>query len=243
MSTLKRHCDALQQFGPKLGKKLRRVRDLDEEAAQLLSQICAKTRGHVEVHCDGRTTEAQQQQSFKDIGALLARAEALSEEQVKAVTLACHHVDGKINALNKDIDRLKHNITSTQCHQGVRISHRRPDQLGPYSAPTNRGKGRKEFLRALASCNAEDCAIWGTGRNAAIVPKVEVTMPDGVKILCDPTEDVFCTCRKPSYGAMVGCENEHCQYEWFHLCCVGMKEVPEGDWWCPECTEFRQTSA
>lgn len=34
---------------------------------------------------------------------------------------------------------------------------------------------------------------------------------------------------------MIGCENEECPREWFHLECVGMERPPAGEWWCREC--------
>ena len=47
----------------------------------------------------------------------------------------------------------------------------------------------------------------------------------------------YCFCHKVSYGEMVGCENEDCPYEWFHLECVGLKRAPSDKdlWYCSEC--------
>jgi hypothetical protein len=39
----------------------------------------------------------------------------------------------------------------------------------------------------------------------------------------DPTEPLYCTCRRVSYGQMIACENPDCQVEWFHFHCVGIK--------------------
>lgn len=46
----------------------------------------------------------------------------------------------------------------------------------------------------------------------------------------------YCYCNQPSYGEMVGCENENCPREWFHLSCLSLKQAPEDEeWYCPEC--------
>jgi len=45
----------------------------------------------------------------------------------------------------------------------------------------------------------------------------------------------YCTCQRVSFGDMVACDNDHCQYQWFHWECVGIKEEPLGDWLCPDC--------
>ena len=45
-----------------------------------------------------------------------------------------------------------------------------------------------------------------------------------------------CTCGQPSFGTMIACDDEACVREWFHLECVGLKEVPIGrSWYCYEC--------
>ena len=51
----------------------------------------------------------------------------------------------------------------------------------------------------------------------------------------DPNEPVYCTCRRVSFGQMVGCDNDDCLTEWFHFGCVGLTEEPS-KWYCPDCT-------
>ncbi|EKM53645.1 uncharacterized protein PHACADRAFT_163954 [Phanerochaete carnosa HHB-10118-sp] len=48
-------------------------------------------------------------------------------------------------------------------------------------------------------------------------------------------EQVYCFCQKLSYGEMVGCDNEDCRYQWFHLNCVNLKPPLPDQWYCPEC--------
>ncbi|KAI5829288.1 hypothetical protein K523DRAFT_352679 [Schizophyllum commune Tattone D] len=52
----------------------------------------------------------------------------------------------------------------------------------------------------------------------------------------DEDKKIYCYCQQISWGEMIGCENEEdCPRQWFHLSCVGLSEVPTGDWWCKEC--------
>ncbi|KAE8165815.1 inhibitor of growth proteins N-terminal histone-binding-domain-containing protein [Aspergillus tamarii] len=46
---------------------------------------------------------------------------------------------------------------------------------------------------------------------------------------------VYCTCRSVSHGDMVACDNENCEFEWFHWKCVGLTREPVGTWFCPQC--------
>ncbi|GJE94728.1 hypothetical protein PsYK624_108990 [Phanerochaete sordida] len=48
-------------------------------------------------------------------------------------------------------------------------------------------------------------------------------------------EQVYCFCQKLSYGEMVGCDNDECRYQWFHLNCVNLKPPLPDQWYCPEC--------
>lgn len=54
------------------------------------------------------------------------------------------------------------------------------------------------------------------------------------------TQEVYCICRGPSQGEMIGCENKNCPYEWFHYECVGIKSAPVGVWYCDTCKKDRQ---
>jgi hypothetical protein len=58
----------------------------------------------------------------------------------------------------------------------------------------------------------------------------------------------YCVCGKSLGMAemLIGCEagDEVCPYNgWFHLACLGMDAVPEGDWWCPRCRQGRGEDA
>ncbi|CAH0491381.1 unnamed protein product [Peronospora farinosa] len=51
----------------------------------------------------------------------------------------------------------------------------------------------------------------------------------------DPNEPIYCSCRRVSFGQMVGCDNDDCKYEWFHFGCVGLTDQPAGKWYCHDC--------
>ena len=38
---------------------------------------------------------------------------------------------------------------------------------------------------------------------------------------------------------MVGCDNDKCTYEWFHLKCLNLKSFPRtSKWYCPDCRKI-----
>lgn len=54
----------------------------------------------------------------------------------------------------------------------------------------------------------------------------------------DNDDQLYCYCQKVSFGNMVGCDNDNCEYQWFHWECVGLKSEPEGEWLCPTCRKL-----
>ena len=48
-------------------------------------------------------------------------------------------------------------------------------------------------------------------------------------------KDVYCKCKRESYGKMIQCDNPDCG-EWFHYECIGLKEnyEPKEEWFCSD---------
>ena len=49
---------------------------------------------------------------------------------------------------------------------------------------------------------------------------------------------LYCFCQRPSFGEMIGCDNDNCEFQWFHYGCVGIREQPLGEWLCPTCRKL-----
>lgn len=45
----------------------------------------------------------------------------------------------------------------------------------------------------------------------------------------------YCWCHQKKYGEMVQCANSNCPYTLFHLKCVNLTQLPDGDWFCAYC--------
>ena len=56
----------------------------------------------------------------------------------------------------------------------------------------------------------------------------------------DPEEDntLYCFCQRKSFGDMIGCDNDNCEYQWFHYECVSITKQPLGEWLCPTCRKL-----
>ena len=53
----------------------------------------------------------------------------------------------------------------------------------------------------------------------------------------EEAEEVYCYCGRGSSGAMVACDNDSCDRQWFHLECTGLEKLPVEDdaWYCKDC--------
>ncbi|CBX91241.1 similar to PHD finger domain protein [Plenodomus lingam JN3] len=98
-------------------------------------------------------------------------------------------------------------------------------------APMNK-KRRKGGSRASPSTTADDESV----ASEAGTEDEEMSGVGGGDADEDESDDTkYCTCQRVSFGDMVACDNDNCQYQWFHWECVGIKEEPLGDWLCPDC--------
>ncbi|KAI0332075.1 hypothetical protein GY45DRAFT_1344866 [Cubamyces sp. BRFM 1775] len=56
----------------------------------------------------------------------------------------------------------------------------------------------------------------------------------------DPNEPRYCFCNQVSFGDMIGCDSPTCTREWFHIGCVGLVNIPKGNWYCRECINIKK---
>ena len=50
------------------------------------------------------------------------------------------------------------------------------------------------------------------------------------------TEPIFCYCKGPSKGDMVGCDKPECRCQWINFSCLGILNAPKAKkWYCPDC--------
>ncbi|KAF3386821.1 Inhibitor of growth protein 3 [Penicillium rolfsii] len=118
----------------------------------------------------------------------------------------------------------------------------------PSHAPSVPGPNRKRKRPAPGpvSSGQDGGAAVSYGRRKAKPGKKRINVSnsqdirvdeDGVLEEIDANEPRYCLCGDVSFGTMICCENQDCEYVWFHLECVGLSEVPSrtAKWYCPEC--------
>ncbi|KAI8852408.1 inhibitor of growth proteins N-terminal histone-binding-domain-containing protein [Chytridium lagenaria] len=73
------------------------------------------------------------------------------------------------------------------------------------------------------------------GEAAKVASTSQQKLSSSQDLPIDPNEPKYCVCQQVSFGEMVECDNENCEFEWFHYSCVGLTAPPKGSWYCPNC--------
>lgn len=107
-----------------------------------------------------------------------------------------------------------------------------PLRKAALTAKSRDKKRRKGGSRASPSTTADDESV----ASEAGTEDEEMSGAGGGENEEEESDDTkYCFCQRVSFGDMVACDNDNCEYQWFHWDCVGIKEEPVGDWLCPEC--------
>ncbi|WRT67926.1 uncharacterized protein IL334_004900 [Kwoniella shivajii] len=93
---------------------------------------------------------------------------------------------------------------------------------------SHRGSGRHPSIASTdPDADGEDVDAEG-----------EVDIVDGPETGDGEADDtIYCICQQRSYGEMIGCDNEGCELEWFHVKCVNIIPPLPDTWYCPDCVK------
>ena len=53
----------------------------------------------------------------------------------------------------------------------------------------------------------------------------------------DTEQQLWCYCKGGEFGEMIACEDEFCPITWFHTNSLKMEQIPQGAWYCSDCTK------
>ena len=116
-----------------------------------------------------------------------------------------------------------------------------PKSRGGAGSRRKHGGGRKG-IKASLSDTGDDSALSEVDNSENDAAGAQRAAGEDVEMGGVDEEDEdggddrkYCTCRSVSYGNMVACDNDHCEYEWFHWSCVGITKEPQGKWFCDDC--------
>ncbi|KAI5649926.1 hypothetical protein M9H77_35931 [Catharanthus roseus] len=243
-----------------LQKKYALLRDLDKS----LQEIQRQNEHRCEQEMDEMKQRIKSGSVSTDSSLIRFSDDALDEQKHavriadEKVALAVHaydlvdthiqQLDQYMKKLDEEIRREKDSTTSTASPASALDSNVKSGRSGE----GGRGGRKKTRLSAAAAASAASTAATNPSG-------MDLDLP------VDPNEPTYCTCNQVSFGEMIACDNPgvrisncipfnnfisfdfniplhitklvlaQCKIEWFHIGCVGLKESPKGNWYCPDC--------
>ncbi|EIE20485.1 hypothetical protein COCSUDRAFT_30639 [Coccomyxa subellipsoidea C-169] len=227
---LRNFVENVAEMPAELARRFKLMRDLDEKAHALQAEAEAASRRHLEEAGQKRlrTAQAAAQSTAAAAAALDEKIEDdmrkllhYSEEKIGLSQQIYDYVDQRIRRLDKDLKAFESDISKERARLGIPDGETATGMLPQADEPSGTGRGMRTSKR-------------GPG-----LPPLEAAEASGGSVL-DPTEPVYCYCRRVSFGEMVACDNPDCAVEWFHFECVSMTEQPKGKWYCRDCEALRK---
>lgn len=230
-----------------LRRHLALIRDLDEKVVALQQEIDVNSK-HKLAASEAKTPQNKRQrandgrQSTYDVESAITRLLSLADEKVHIAAQVYDFIDKHIQRLDDDLASLAHDIEADKAVLGLKDHEIACEQMGVVVHEQVR-KGRKQSKAQAGDKLLED----NPPKKRKQKKKNELELEE-VVLQAQPPGDIeplYCYCQRPSAGLMVGCDNDECQYEWFHYDCVGLQGAPaEGvKWYCPDCAKIMQSKA
>ncbi|KXZ54896.1 hypothetical protein GPECTOR_4g968 [Gonium pectorale] len=225
MDYLKEFTDRATDVPMQLRRRLALIRDLDDKANALhreLEEQCKRMLSEKQPNKKQKVAAGTAEESSPyDVESALKRLLGLADEKVNIANQIYDFMDKHINQLDSDLQQLDADIETDRQELGLEADETACGKLGgdvPKGAHPPAPAGAAEPQKKKRGRKKEEPEA---ARGAGMVP-IE-------------NEPAYCICNKPSAGNMIGCDNPDCTIEWFHYECVGLKEAPVGQWFCPIC--------
>lgn len=244
---------SVSSFPSFLDHKLARIRDLDQQCVMKVRALDEHSKQHIAAirakWAASNSSASQSSSSPVQIDtpvSIIARTAAStqptmtelfgtgSQYDIDAAETKLRADQAEISALNKD--KLK---ISCELYDSMDGHVRRLDSsLKKYESKLRKG-GFEISAAPIDRRRPVKRVLDADGRLVALTHAAEMRdeldkATSSVSVNHE-SEPVYCTCRKVSYGAMVACDNEDCETEWFHFACMGLESKPRGKWYCPDC--------
>lgn len=200
---------------------------------------------------------AEENATTREIEDLFQKARKLSEEKVelaRRLKRLIHKAKGRLAADMKKITKLTgepilEDLTPSAPRTVDKVTESLRTALATPSSVTPVAAGPAQKKRRLTGGQAEKIVVslpLGRSRLSAVQPSplrksTTVRSPEESEVEEEGEEEdesddnIYCFCQKKSFGEMIGCDNDSCRYQWFHLECVGLKPPLPDSWYCSEC--------
>ena len=207
---LEQSLDKLAELPIELKRQLTLIGQLDERVNTKREEINQITGDFLK---GTKKTAEQRRQFHEQASKLFNAAREFTDDKISYATKAYDTVDNYIRKLDSDLELFEADLRSKAKEQGLNVDH------------------------LIQLDNEHKSNLGGVSALAHIFPQLGQSEQSIKDMPIDPNEPTYCLCKKVSYGEMIGCDNDDCLIEWFHLSCVGLTKPPPKNqkWYCSKC--------
>ncbi|KAI9197128.1 uncharacterized protein BJ171DRAFT_522784 [Polychytrium aggregatum] len=237
LSFLESHSDVLESLPAEVRRMLLHIKEQD----RLIQDVLCQVRLDLDEYSQ-RVDEASPSTPLSDTDRTKKATEICRQlsvpverthEKFALASQIYDLVDRHIRKLDDDISKLE---DSQMIGPAIKLG-------GEARTPTSEEKAKPSEKKKRKQGPSEEPTSPPRSRSKPSQPApkdFKVNPLEGLEI--NPDEPKYCICRQVSYGIMLGCDNDDCPYEWFHMGCLNLKEPPpKGQkWYCEHCANARR---
>mmetsp|Transcript_9241 Transcript_9241/g.12705 ORF Transcript_9241/g.12705 Transcript_9241/m.12705 type:complete len:230 (-) Transcript_9241:157-846(-) len=200
----------------------------DEKVSQLKVELQNKYEEVYKMAAEDKASPSDFAKKLSSIRQDQKFLHSLNEDKIQLVEQAAYYVNSFMTRLDRDLRKYEDELGAQQRAEALQEAQAAAAATarGNTSRTNRKGESHRKRQRVEDSFDSPPNKCT----------KVNGTSKGGVS--SSTTEELYCYCQRPSYGDMVGCDGENCQYEWFHFECVGLTQQPKGNWFCQDCRNY-----
>ena len=127
---------------------------------------------------------------------------------------------------------------STATHVWLRIDRTKRPLEAPYTGPHRVIKLFQKTVLIEIARGQDNVSLDRV--KPCIFNKNKTTIPESIPQTPTDVNDKYCICGGPFDSDMIACDFPNCPIEWYHLRCLNIADIPDGEWFCQDCSSKRK---
>uniref|UniRef100_A0A6B2LGE0 Inhibitor of growth protein n=1 Tax=Arcella intermedia TaxID=1963864 RepID=A0A6B2LGE0_9EUKA len=219
--------------------ELRRNFELMRQLDEKNQDVVEKFNTIINEYKSGKISEATKL-SIEELKGQLQDCIDRGEEKIKIAGQSYEVVDKHIRRLDQDLKKFEQELEreslqkKQQQKQVLKAQGKQKNQKNGIEDSSEVETRKPKKARTQVDSDFQPSSLDTTYNTDLYDVNQGFDMPE---MPIDPNEPLYCTCRRVSFGNMIGCDDPNCPIEWFHFECVGLTDPVKGKWYCPTCRE------
>lgn len=233
---LREYIASLDNFPAEVAHQMAELRTKDEELQRARNSIYHTEKELADYLCTHRVPYSSQFEKalIEKTRQEFDTAMKIADQKIEVSNYTLELLKRHIQRLDEDINRFAEEAAEQQALAESRKENSytgyidTPRRTGLPGRPPRRGRKKATAFRPVDN----------------VIVRKDDQMAHENWTNADDDDKVFCICQGAlSESEMIACDDPGCPIEWYHLQCVGVKEIPSGNWFCDLCLQRRGQDA